>query len=97
VHNIPIIELRIRNMSEEIHSAVMVRQEEIDAHILAGVNEALSGIGAKIAQQAAEEAVEQIRRQVENYFTWGPGAKAIQAAVTKALEPIAQALQPKEE
>lgn len=89
---LPIIELRIRDLGQQIQGAVMLRHEEIATAIEAGVDRASKTIAQSIVDQACEEAKKRFQSAVSNYFSYGPGAKAIEGAVQQALEPFLTAL-----
>jgi len=88
----PIIELRVREFGEQLHAMVMVHHEEIEQFIKAGVDKAIENIGQQIIQEALDAATIQIRTEVKNYLTYGPGGQAIREAMTHALEPLVEML-----
>lgn len=89
---LPIIELRIRDLGHQIQGAVMLHHEEIQAAVKEGVDRAADTIASSIVTQACEDAKKKFSQAVSNYFSYGPGAKVIEAAVQQALEPFLMAL-----
>lgn len=88
----PIIELRIKGMEQEINQAIMLRHDEISEQVKEGVERALANAPSAIVDVAVKEASNTINREVENYFRYGPGYKAIQAVIEVALKPLTEAL-----
>jgi hypothetical protein len=90
---IPVVELMIRSMGEEIRSAVMLRHADIERLVEQGVERAIANIGEAIIEEAAKIAAQKVHEEVKHYLTWGVGGEAIRAAVHYALAPLTAMLQ----
>ena len=89
---IPIIELRIRGLGQQVTAAIAVHEHEISGLISKGVDAALSNIADKIIAQAADEAGKQLGKSITEYFSYGEGHTAIKLAVGQICKPIADAI-----
>lgn len=91
----PVVEMRVRDMGEQLVSMVALHKGEIEESIKQGIERAASGISDAIVEQACNAAQECFHKEVESYFSWGPGRDAIKAAVAHALSPMAAAMRGK--
>ena len=96
MNSIPVIELRIRSMEDQVIHAIALRQDEIEEQIKEGVERALAHAPDVIVNAAMEEATKSIKTQVESYFRYGEGYKAIKTAVENSLAPLVAALSKRE-
>lgn len=100
MQQMPRIELRIQEFGEQLHAMIAVHHREIEQYLQQGVEQTVSSIGPALIEQAAKEAADAITQELHTYFSYGPGAKAIRAAMQRALAPLTEALragQPEDE
>lgn len=88
MQQIPIIELRVRDLGAELHGMIAMHHHEIEMYLKAGVEKALASIGEQIIEEAAAIATQEVHATVKNYLTYGAGGQAIRAAIEHALEPL---------
>ena len=97
IMELPIIELKIRDLGRQVAAHIAVQENEIKDLINKGVENALSNIKDKIISQAMEEATQRISSEIEHYFTYGYGAKAISTAVEQISKPISDIVKKEED
>ena len=90
----PTVELRIRDLGEQVNAILTLHHTEIQGYAQAGVERALAHRGEAIIDEAARLAATQIvEEDVKHYLLYGAGEQAIRAAVSHALEPLTALLQ----
>src|SRR5262245_40119003 len=86
--DMPIVEMRIREVGQQWNAMIALHHQEIEAYINQGIDEAMRTIGQHIIHQVSEEASKAVLREVEHYFTWGAGHDSIVEAIQQAMAPI---------
>ena len=71
---------------EQLHSCLILRQEEVRKAMQVGVDHAVENLGPQITKWAEEAAKERIKKEVDAYFSYGEGSKAINKMVNEGLQ-----------
>lgn len=87
MNTVPIIRLEIEGMKQTIMRAMTQYMVQMDADIHAAVERACKPehISALIEETARKEIAKAVRVEIETFYSYGPGRKAIKEAVIKTL------------
>ena len=91
-YEMPIIELKIREMGNLVAAAIVERREEVSGYIQKGIDQALTGIEETLVNMACQEARKQIEKMIENYFSYGEGRRMVEMIANEVCKPIAEGL-----
>ena len=85
--NVPIIEIRLREMGNELTSYFATYQADIEKEVKAAVAHSVKNFNfeGEVRRQADRVIQESVKRAVESYFAFGGGAKMIDKMVTGIL------------
>lgn len=92
MNQLPIIELKIKDLGSEVAAAIMLHREEISRQIEQGISHAIDTAPDKIMEIAKGEMYRVIESEISSYFRYGKGAEAIRQALAVGLEPLRKAL-----
>jgi len=82
---VPIIRLEVEHLKDCVIKAMGIHGSELEKIISERVDEALKTLD--YSGMIKEVVTQQIRKELENYFEWGEGSKAIQAAIKELFNP----------
>ena len=88
MNGIPVIRLEIEGMKHAVIHAMTRHLAQMDSEIQAAVEHACKPehISALIETTARGEIAKAVKSEIENFYRYGPGRKAIKEAVVRALE-----------
>lgn len=95
MNKMPVVEMQIRDLGQQIAGVVMAHHQEVQDCINAGIEKAAKGIENTIVDLAAKLAAEQFEKEVKNYFEWGDGHEVIRESVQVALKSFTKSLRTK--
>lgn len=87
MNTMPVIRLEIEGMKHTIMHAMTQYMTQMDSDIQAAVERACKpeNISALIEATAREQIAKAVKYEIESFYSYGPGRKAIKEAVIKTL------------
>lgn len=82
-NSLPMIRIDIEHFRESVHHAMMLRDDEIKKYVAENLDRALKNINIENIVEKQMRAC--IEKEIEDFFKWGDGAKAVKSAVKSSL------------